>query len=236
VCNTDERLELDTADARTNFSISTAIGLLAVGISYPLLHIPIDDYSMFNNGANFNIQLLISGSIVLISVILLLRTMLEGYHVYPKVILKLFKKYDNLCPYCDFHTLLKDELDYHTQEIHGKIIVKNPEKYYEAIKYYDKVLAINPENAEAWHNKGHMLHKLGKYEEAIKCYERALEIAKTKELFLKTLCNIGNILDDLGKYYQAKEAFDKALKIDPNYADALNYKNLLLNKTETEIS
>jgi hypothetical protein len=37
----------------------------------------------------------------------------------------MFKKYDNTCEYCDFHTLLKGELEYHTLMVHGKTKVSS---------------------------------------------------------------------------------------------------------------
>ena len=37
-------------------------------------------------------------------------------------------------------------------------------------------LEIDPEDADAWHSKGYILEKSEKYEEAIKCYDKALEI------------------------------------------------------------
>lgn len=45
-----------------------------------------------------------------------------------------------------------------------------------AIKAYDKAIEINPENADAWYNKGFALYELGKYEEATKAYDTAREI------------------------------------------------------------
>jgi hypothetical protein len=73
ICSNDERSELDTNDARMSFCISTAIGLLTIAIYYPVLHatlhIPIDDYPLFNSEANFSIKLYISGLIILVSAI-----------------------------------------------------------------------------------------------------------------------------------------------------------------------
>jgi tetratricopeptide (TPR) repeat protein len=49
-------------------------------------------------------------------------------------------------------------------------------KYDEAIKWYDKDLAINPNNVDALNNKAVALYKLGKYDEDIKWYDEALAI------------------------------------------------------------
>jgi len=48
---------------------------------------------------------------------------------------------------------------------------KDPKKQ---IEYYSKCL--DPKDAVAWHNKGLALYDLGRYEEAIRCYDKVLEI------------------------------------------------------------
>jgi len=48
-------------------------------------------------------------------------------------------------------------------------------------EYYKKALKINPEYAEAYFNYGNLLITLGKHEEAIKQFEKALEIAPNFE-------------------------------------------------------
>ena len=50
---------------------------------------------------------------------------------------------------------------------------KDPKKQ---IEYYSKCLELDPKNAVAWNNKGFALYKLGRYEEAIRCYDTALGI------------------------------------------------------------
>ena len=49
-------------------------------------------------------------------------------------------------------------------------------RYIEAIDSYDKALAINPTNAEAWYLRGHALGHLGQYVEAVNSYDKALSI------------------------------------------------------------
>ena len=67
-------------------------------------------------------------------------------------------------------------------------------RYEDAIKEYDKALAIDPNYKEAHNNKGNALDDLGRYEEAIKEYDKALAIDPdykvawvNKELALKEL-------------------------------------------------
>ncbi len=66
----------------------------------------------------------------------------------------------------------------------GLIILLNPllvvlemlRKHSEAIVYYNKTLKIDSMFIHAWYRKGIVLASLGKYEEAIKCMNAALEI------------------------------------------------------------
>ena len=75
-------------------------------------------------------------------------------------------------------------------------------------------------------NKGLALNDLGKYQEAIEYYDKALAINPT---YLQALHNKGLALFNQGKYQEAIEWFDKALKVNPNYKYALNGKGSALN-------
>jgi tetratricopeptide (TPR) repeat protein len=69
------------------------------------------------------------------------------------------------------------------------------------------------------------LNNLRKYNEAIECYDKALEIDPK---YVYALNNKGLALDNLRKYNEAIECYDKALKIDPKYAWAWLNKGLAL--------
>jgi tetratricopeptide (TPR) repeat protein len=47
--------------------------------------------------------------------------------------------------------------------------------YNESLPFYDKVIARNQSNFMAWYYKGTTLSKMGRYGEAIVCFDRALE-------------------------------------------------------------
>lgn len=70
-------------------------------------------------------------------------------------------------------------------------------------------------------NKGCILTKLGKYQEAIESYDKALEINPND---FDAWNNKGHALKDSGRYQEAITSYDKALKINPDFEPALKAK------------
>ncbi|TYQ27619.1 tetratricopeptide repeat protein [Pseudanabaena sp. UWO311] len=104
----------------------------------------------------------------------------------------------------------------HTWNSRGDIL-RQLDRYEEAIFSYDKALAIKPDFYEAWDNLGIALFELGRYEEAIASYDKALAI---KPNFYYAWNNRGDALSELGKYKEAIASYDRALTIksDDRYA------------------
>ena len=88
---------------------------------------------------------------------------------------------------------------------------------------------FDPNDAWGWRNKGGALYALGKYDEAIKCYDKAIEIDPNNPVVWN---NKGLALNSLGKYDEAITSYDKAIERDPNDADAWNNKGLALNSLD----
>ena len=49
------------------------------------------------------------------------------------------------------------------------------ERFDDAIKYYDKIIEVNPDSKIALCYKAHALSKLKRYDEAFTCYQKALK-------------------------------------------------------------
>ncbi|WP_455564309.1 tetratricopeptide repeat protein, partial [Akkermansia massiliensis] len=71
-----------------------------------------------------------------------------------------------------------------------------------------------------------VLDDLGRKEEALACYSKALEINPG---YGAAYYNRGNVLDDLGRKEEALACYNKALEINPHHDAALNNKGLLLS-------
>ena len=66
-----------------------------------------------------------------------------------------------------------------------------------------------------------------KYEKAIGCYDKALEINPNYAI---AWYNKGNALDELERYKEAIECYDRALEINSNFAEAWYNKGYVLGK------
>nr|MDO8082566.1 tetratricopeptide repeat protein [Candidatus Freyarchaeota archaeon] len=94
---------------------------------------------------------------------------------------------------------------------------------------------MNSESVDELINKGNSLVDKGKYEEAIKFYDKALKINPQDVV---ALTNKGTALDQLGRYEDAVECFDNVLEINPKDAEAINNKGsslIKLNRYEEAI-
>jgi curved DNA-binding protein CbpA len=76
-------------------------------------------------------------------------------------------------------------------------------------------------DAWGWRNKGGALYFLGKYDEAIKCYNQSIKIDPSNPVVWN---NKGLAEYFLGKYDESITSYDHAISIDPSDADAWNSK------------
>jgi tetratricopeptide (TPR) repeat protein len=95
--------------------------------------------------------------------------------------------------------------------------------------YFDKALELSPTSIEVLRNKGLALKDENRYDEAIECFNKILEI---EPAFAESYYNIGVVYitayrDDMPQYSkdttisQALSYFKQAVAIDPKYPDAL---------------
>lgn len=93
----------------------------------------------------------------------------------------------------------------------------------EAIKYFNKSLALNPKNHLAWNALGLAQSMKANFEASIRAYLKALE---ANPQFTEAYNNLGTIYFELKEYDKAETEFRQAL-LDPNYnSKELPYYNL----------
>jgi len=88
----------------------------------------------------------------------------------------------------------------------GKVIIRPQSKELEAVE---------------WTNKGASLNALGRYEEAIRCCDKALALDPRD---VDAWNNKGSSLGRLGRYEEAIRCLDKALELDPRHVNAWTNK------------
>jgi tetratricopeptide (TPR) repeat protein len=83
----------------------------------------------------------------------------------------------------------------------------------EALVWYEKALAADPQNADAWNNTGACQHKLGRLDDALKSFSQALACNRQNAGALR---NMGTTLSALGRLPEALESLKKAAALEPS--------------------
>jgi tetratricopeptide (TPR) repeat protein len=105
------------------------------------------------------------------------------------------------------------DVDAHLQM--GIILAKAGDRK-EAMKYFDKVLGMQPKNAAALNNRGNIFMIEDKHQEAQKAYLAATQISPKDAHVWVNLARAYKATNDIKK---AKAAFIKAQKLDPAVKD-----------------
>ena len=86
--------------------------------------------------------------------------------------------------------------------------------YAQEISWYNKIINIQPNWAEAYYRKGFAFLKLLKYSEAIFWFDKSLGLSNTHGCLIAvgTLCGKGRALYLLDHYNEALFCYDKALE------------------------
>jgi tetratricopeptide (TPR) repeat protein len=108
-----------------------------------------------------------------------------------------------------------DELDADDwYQLAGELELSEPDQ---AVKAYERVLALDPNHADAHVNLGRLLHEQKAPAAAEKHYRAALVADPDHET---AAFNLGVALEDLGRYTDAIHAYHRAIELDPGNADA----------------
>ncbi len=98
--------------------------------------------------------------------------------------------------------------------------IHQQKRYSDAEAIYREVIAMAPNDANAWCYLGIALHDQRHFEKAVECYRKALELRAD---FPIALNNLGNSLRYINCVDEADQCFQKAIDLKPDYLNA--YKN-----------
>ncbi|MGB8637324.1 MAG: tetratricopeptide repeat protein, partial [Pseudolabrys sp.] len=102
----------------------------------------------------------------------------------------------------------------------------------QALKSYNRAIAIDPNFAEALNNRGNALARLRQFEEAVTSFDKAISINPD---YARAYYNRGNSLRALKKLTEALASYDRAIAIEPKYIEAHNNRgNTLLDLRQLE--
>lgn len=94
-------------------------------------------------------------------------------------------------------------------------------RYMEAIEEYEKAIAADPSNLEAYNNLGVLFKETGRLDQAAEAFQRALALDPKYE---KALNNLGVVRYLKGQYEEAIGLFRRAILINPENVES--YTNL----------
>ena len=98
------------------------------------------------------------------------------------------------------------------------------------LQYFNKAIDINPDDPVIWVMKGSARSRLEKYQEALGCFDKALEI--NLEVLADAWSSKGNALSKLDNHEEAIKCFDKALEINPNDFDTWTGKGISFDRLD----
>ncbi len=114
---------------------------------------------------------------------------------------------------------IPSETTYRTREDEELLEAERVRQYYEkALAAYEQALRLNFTDADAYKGKGKALYELGRYNEALQAFERAISLDPKPVTYVRK----GDVLYKLGRYNDSLIAYQQALRLDSTFAVAYN--------------
>jgi tetratricopeptide (TPR) repeat protein len=102
-------------------------------------------------------------------------------------------------------------------------------KFYDALEYFDKILALDPNDVVTLGNKGAALTQLSRHDEALVLYKKALGLEPTN---ITLLNNMAASLFELERIDESLQTLDKILEIEPTNIQVLILKGKVLSESK----
>jgi len=87
----------------------------------------------------------------------------------------------------------------------------------EALRVLDQAIALKPDDADAWYNRGSVCARIGRTDEAVRDLDRAIVLRPGDA---DAYYNRGNVHLDAKRYAEAIRDYDQTIALEPDYADA----------------
>jgi tetratricopeptide (TPR) repeat protein len=101
----------------------------------------------------------------------------------------------------------------------------------EAIVSFEQAISLDVNDYQSWNDRGNALYNLQRWEEALISWDRAVSI---KPDYYQAWYNRGLALEHLELFPEAIESYEYALEIEPDFKLALNRKQKLRAKFDSE--
>jgi tetratricopeptide (TPR) repeat protein len=98
----------------------------------------------------------------------------------------------------------------------------NQDRIDESLQAYNRALELDPNDYEAWNNKGINEGLLGRYDDALVSFGNAVAI---NDSYAEAWYNMGVIYDFKGYYQTAVQKYKRATQLNPSYQKALERRS-----------
>lgn len=122
------------------------------------------------------------------------------------------------------HLLSENEKDF-VSLFSMAVIEQHRGKPEKALEYVDRGVAVRPDYALLWYNRGVILQSIKQLEKAVESYDHALKIDPKH---IEAMTNRGAVLVELKRHKEALLNYEELLRVDPNNAKALNNRGIIL--------
>jgi tetratricopeptide (TPR) repeat protein len=96
-----------------------------------------------------------------------------------------------------------------------------------ALDSYECTVRLRPDFADAWLNRGNVLHALMNLDDAVRSYDFAIGVNSN---FYLAYYNRGVVLKELNRFKEAKDSYDNAIRLRPDFADAYCNRAVVLEE------
>lgn len=123
---------------------------------------------------------------------------------------------------------IMDDLEKHIDVLmlYGIVCSETENLQKKGIDIYNKIIAVRPDYAKAYTNRGRIYHKMKNYEQAMRDYNKAIKINNDH----KAYNNRGYIYLNQDNHILAEKDFDKAISLNPQNSEAYGNKGILYRR------